>query len=149
VPPSTSKCTDCTGGREDGLVGGLDRIASRRASGYVNLLKALHGRNVTFEWVKGLRASAEQLDALLHPKYALHDARGRVWGKGRAIAGMARPLTEEPELEVVAVEELAPWVVLLRYRERTPDHVLLCAATWIKNGDTWRLRFEQRTPILP
>ena len=99
-------------------------------------------------WDADVRASQERLDALVHPKFALHDARGKVAGKGRTIAGMAGPLRDEPELEVVAVEELAPWVVLLRYRERTPDHVLLCAATWIKSGDTWRLRFEQRTPIL-
>ena len=100
-------------------------------------------------WDADVRSSQERLDALLHPKYALHDERGKVAGKGRTIAGMARPLGETPDLEVVAVEELAPWVVLLRYRERTSAHVLLCAATWIKNGDTWRLRFEQRTPILP
>jgi len=100
-------------------------------------------------WDAAVLASQERLDALLHPTNALHDARGRVAGKGRTIAGMARPLTEAPELEVVAVEELAPWVVLLRYRERTATEVTLCATTWIKNGEPWRLRFEQRTPILP
>ncbi len=100
-------------------------------------------------WDAAVRASQEKLDALVHPKYALHDARGKVAGKGRTIAGMARPLGDVPDLEVVGVDELAPWVALLRYRERTPDEVVLCSSVWIKSGDSWRLRFEQRTPILP
>lgn len=99
-------------------------------------------------WDAAVRTSPERLDGLVHPKYALHDERGKVAGKGRTIAGMARPLPETPELEVLGVEELAPWVVLLRYRERTADTVLLCASTWIKSGDSWRVRFESRTPIV-
>ena len=38
-------------------------------------------------------------------------------------------------------------MVLLRWRERTPSAVTLHASIWVKNGETWRLRFEQRTPI--
>ena len=63
------------------------------------------------------------------------------------LAGAALPVDETPELELIAVEELAPWVVLLRWRERTPDAVTLRASVWIKNGETWRLRFEQGTPV--
>ena len=95
----------------------------------------------------GVRTSPEQLDALLHPKFALHDAKGRTSGKGRTIAGAALPSSDPPEIELIGVEELAPWVVLLRWRERTPDEVTLRASVWIKHGDTWRLRFEQRTPV--
>lgn len=98
-------------------------------------------------WEAEVRTSPERLDALLHPKFALHDAKGRVSGKGRTMAGAALPVDETPELELIAVEELAPWVVLLRWRERTPDEVTLRASVWIKNGETWRLRFEQGTPV--
>lgn len=95
-----------------------------------------------------VRASAERMDALLHPKFALHDAKGRVSGKGRTIAGGTQPLPERPEFEVLGVEELAPWVVQLRWRERTSTEVTLRTSVWIKSGDTWRLRFEQRTPVV-
>jgi len=98
-------------------------------------------------WDADVRASQERLDALVHSKFTLHDAKGRVAGKGRTIAGAAKPLPETPELELIAVEELAPWVVLLRWRERTPSEVTLRASVWVKTGDTWRLRFEQATPI--
>ncbi len=98
-------------------------------------------------WDSAVRTSPERMDALVHPKFALHDAKGRSAGKGRTIAGAARPLDDPPELEVLGVDELAPWVVLLRYRERTPSAVTLNASVWIKSGDSWRLRFEQRTPI--
>lgn len=99
-------------------------------------------------WDAEVRASQERLDALLHPRFALHDARGRAAGKGRTMASAAAPLPETPEMELLGVEELAPWVVLLRWRERTADEVTLRASVWIKSGDSWRLRFEQRTPIL-
>lgn len=99
-------------------------------------------------WDADVRGSQVRMDALLHPKFALHDAKGRVAGKGRTIAGSSQPLAVEPDLELIGVEELAPWVVLVRYRERTPTQVTLKASVWMKNGDDWRLRFEQATPII-
>ncbi|WP_040161978.1 ribonuclease HI family protein [Nigerium massiliense] len=93
-----------------------------------------------------VRSSPERLDALLHPKFLLTDARGKTSGKGRTMAGTGRPLGDT-EFEEVAVEELAPFIALHRWRRRTADEVLTVASVWIRNGDSWRLRHEQQTTV--
>ncbi len=95
-----------------------------------------------------VRPTAERLDALLHPKFVAHNEAGRVAGRGRTLAATAQPLSETPEFELLGAEDLAPWVVLLRWRTRTQSSVVLGSSVWIRNGDSWRLRFEQRTPSL-
>ena len=94
-----------------------------------------------------VRSTPERLDALLHPKFMLHDARGRVAGKGRTIAG-TQPLQEPVEVEVLGVEEIAPFVVVLRWRARSASEVTVRSSLWVRRGDAWRLRLEQQTPIL-
>ena len=94
-----------------------------------------------------VRSTPERLDALLHPKFALHDARGRVAGKGRTIAGL-QPLVEPVEVEVLGVEEIAPFVVALRWRARSASEVTVRSSVWVRRGDTWRLRLEQHTPVV-
>lgn len=92
-----------------------------------------------------VRADPAAVDALLHPRFVEHDALGRASGKGRTLASLA-PLTEPTTLEVEAVDELAPWIVLLRWRARSASAVTLRASVWAKQGEAWRLRFEQQTP---
>ncbi len=94
-----------------------------------------------------VRSSPERLDALLHPNVVLTDASGKSAGKGRTIAGAPASDLRDAELEVLSVDELAPWVVLLRWRLRTPSAVTAASSVWIKKGDSWRLRAEQHTPI--
>lgn len=84
-------------------------------------------------------------EALLHPRFYEHDARGRASGKGRTLASV-RPFEETVTLEVEGIDELAPWVVLLRWRARSASAVTLRGSVWIRHEDTWRLRFEQSTP---
>ena len=45
-------------------------------------------------------------------------------------------------------DELAPWVVQLRWRARSRSAVSLRSSIWVKHDDTWRLRFEQQTPTV-
>lgn len=95
----------------------------------------------------GLRLDRDAYAAQLHPGFVEHDARGRIRGKGRFLASLA-PLPEATRLEVEGIDELAPWVVLLRWRARGASAVTVRASLWIRHGDTWRLRFEQATPAV-
>lgn len=90
----------------------------------------------------------EQRDAVLHPKFVAVDDRGRIQGRGRTLATPMSTSFPSIELELLGVEELAPWVVLLRWRERTAETATVRSAVWIKRGDDWRLRYDQRTPVL-
>lgn len=92
-----------------------------------------------------LRADRNAAEAMLHPRFMGHDAQGRAAGKGRTLASLA-PLDDPITVEVEGIEELAPWVVLLRWRARSRTAVTLRASIWVKHDDTWRLRFEQQTP---
>lgn len=94
-----------------------------------------------------VRADPEAAAAMLHPGFTLHDARGRSWGRGRTLASL-RPLEDPVTVEVEGVDELAPWVVQVRWRARSRAEVTLRTSIWVKNGDTWRLRFEQQTPAV-
>ena len=94
-----------------------------------------------------VRADRTAADALLHPRFVEHDARGRASGKGRTLASLA-PLADPVTVEVDGVDDLAPWVVLLRWRARSRSAVTLRSSVWVKHDDTWRLRFEQQTPAV-
>ncbi|MFT3875797.1 MAG: ribonuclease HI family protein [Propioniciclava sp.] len=99
-------------------------------------------------WVSdAVRGDRAEADALLHPRFMEHDARGRASGKGRTLASLA-PLEDPVTVEVEGVDELAPWVVLLRWRARSRSAVTLRSSIWVRQGDTWRLRFEQQTPAV-
>lgn len=103
---------------------------------------------LTRVWLSdAFRADRDSAAALLHPNFNLHDARGRSWGRGRTLASLA-PLENPVTVEVEGIDELAPWVVQLRWRARSAQVVTLRTSIWIKNGDSWRLRFEQQTPAV-
>lgn len=93
------------------------------------------------------RPGPERLDALLHPKLTVTDAAGKASGMGRLLARL-QTAAASGEVEVIDVDELAPWVALLRWRRRTSDQVTAAASVWIKAGESWRLRHETHTPIL-
>ncbi len=103
---------------------------------------------LTRAWLSDeVRSDRDAAEAMLHPHFNLHDARGRSWGRGRTLASLA-PVSDPITVEVEGVDELAPWVVQLRWRARSRDAVTLRTSIWVKNGDTWRLRFEQQTPAV-
>lgn len=99
-------------------------------------------------WVSdAVRSDRAEADALLHPRFMEHDARGRASGKGRTLASLA-PLDDPVTVEVEGVDELAPWVVMLRWRARSRAAVTLRSSIWVRQGESWRLRFEQQTPAV-
>ncbi|MFP5415926.1 MAG: RNase H family protein [Actinomycetes bacterium] len=94
-----------------------------------------------------VRADRSAAEAMLHPAFLEHDTKGRASGKGRTLASLA-PLPEPVDVEVEGVDELAPWVVLLRWRARSRSAVSLRSSIWVRQGEVWRLRFEQHTPTV-
>lgn len=92
-----------------------------------------------------VRRDRDAYAAHLHPRFVEHDAKGRISGKGRFLATLA-PLPDPTRLEVEGVDELAPWIVHVRWRARSAATVTLRSSIWVKHDDTWRLRFEQATP---
>lgn len=93
------------------------------------------------------RRDLDRLDRLLHPKLCVVDESGRVWGKGRTLARAQTDSPPQGELEVEDLDEVAPWVALLRWRERTSGAVSSVSSVWVKHADGWRLRHQQHTPI--
>ena len=55
---------------------------------------------------------------------------------------------ESPGGTVDGIEELAPWVVLLRWHARSRSAVSARSSVWVKQGAGWRLRYEQITPTV-
>ena len=92
-----------------------------------------------------VRSDRSAAEALLHPRFMEHDVNGRASGKGRTLATL-KPHDDPITVEVEGVDELAPWVVQLRWRARSRSAVSLRSSIWVKTNDTWRLRFEQQTP---
>lgn len=91
-----------------------------------------------------LRADASAAAELLHPSFIGVDGRGVSAGKGRTLASL-QPFPEPITVEVDGVDELAPWVVLLRWHARSREAVSARGSVWVKHGQTWRLRYEQVT----
>ena len=97
------------------------------------------------QWVSdAVRSDRHAAEEMLHPKFMEHDVAGRASGKGRTLATL-KPYDDPITVEVEGVDELAPWVVMLRWRARSRGSVSLRSSIWVKQGDTWRLRFEQQT----
>lgn len=91
-----------------------------------------------------VRSDRDAVDAVLHRKFLEHDATGRISGRGRWLASLA-PLPEPTRLEVEGVDPVDKFVVLLRWRARSASATTLRASLWVRDGDDWRLRFEQQT----
>lgn len=101
----------------------------------------VHQRRWLSDAVRGDPGTAADL---LHPMFTGVDVRGTASGKGRTLASLA-PLPEPVTIEVDGLEELAPWVVLLRWHARSRSAVSARSSVWIKQGEHWRLRYEQAT----
>ena len=97
------------------------------------------------QWLSdAVRSDRSAAEALLHPRFLEHDTAGRASGKGRTLATL-KPLDDPITVEVEGIDELAPWVVQLRWRARSRTAVSLRSSIWVKHDDSWRLRFEQQT----
>jgi ribonuclease HI len=91
-----------------------------------------------------VRADPEKVAALLDAGWTEHGASGRRWTREEMLSTI-RPLGDA-DLEVLAVETLAPDVVLLLWRSRTEAGSALRSSVWVRSEGRWRQRFHQGTP---
>ncbi len=91
-----------------------------------------------------VRSDPAAVGALLDPAWTEVGASGRRWSREEVLAVVA-PL-DDPELEVLEVERLAPDVALLVWRSRVDGRTALRSSVWVRTGGRWRQRFHQGTP---
>lgn len=92
-----------------------------------------------------IRSDPRRLEALLHPDFTEIGQSGRLWTRSAALAELA-PLDGLPAVEYVASQTLSADLVLLTWRSRRPDRVVLRSSLWQRMDGRWRLRFHQGTP---
>ncbi|MDO5082219.1 MAG: DUF4440 domain-containing protein [Arachnia propionica] len=86
-----------------------------------------------------VRTDAERLRDLLHPDFIAHAVDGRIIDIDH---GSWHPL-DDVDLEVLGVDEYAPGVAGMRWRQRDR----LRYGLWQQTPLGWRLRFAQVTPV--
>lgn len=92
-----------------------------------------------------IRADRRRVDALLHPDFAEIGASGRLWTRAAILDAIA-PLDVIPVVEPVEVRTIADDLVLLIWRSRRPDRIVLRSSWWQRTDGRWRMRFHQGTP---
>jgi len=95
---------------------------------------------------EAVRTDRDRLAALLHPDFVEVGASGRLWTRSRLLASPS-PAIGHHEFEQLGADWLAPDLVLLRYRLRTPERTELRTSLWQRHQGTWMVRFHQGTPV--
>lgn len=92
-----------------------------------------------------VRSDPPSAAELLHPSFTEIGASGRTYDRDDILAALA-PLQGVESSDFVA-DELAPGVVLLRYRTTGPQGSAERSSIWLREGDRWLLRHHQGTPV--
>ncbi|MDO4413224.1 ribonuclease H [Cutibacterium sp.] len=92
-------------------------------------------------------AHRRALKELAARDFVEHDADGRLWTKGRALAQMPAPKVRT-SIEILGMVCLGPADVLLRWRARAGSQVSLRVSLWHRDSERgWQVRFHQITPV--
>ncbi|MDK7699185.1 ribonuclease H family protein [Cutibacterium avidum] len=92
-------------------------------------------------------AHRRALEELAAPDFVEHDANGRLWTRGRALADMPAPEVSA-SIEVLGMVRTGPQDVLLRWRARAGSRVSLRVSLWHRDAERgWQLRFRQITSV--
>ncbi|WCC79428.1 DUF4440 domain-containing protein [Cutibacterium equinum] len=92
-------------------------------------------------------AHRRALEELAADDFVEHDANGRLWTKGRALADMPAPQVRS-SIEILGMVHTGPQDVLLRWRTRAGSRVSLRVSVWHRDPEHgWQLRFHQITPV--
>ena len=103
-------------------------------------------------WRAETRFDRDYLQRVLHPDFFEFGRSGRTWTRAETMA------TEGGEIDVVlplpdlTICELGDGTVLVTYRSIVRHEELDYAnrsSIWVRDGDAWRLRFHQGTPVHP
>lgn len=92
-----------------------------------------------------LRASSDDVTAMLHPHFVEFGASGRVWNRDTIVAALGDDPAVTGDGIDFEVVPLADGVVLLTYRI-IGEHGSLRSSVWVHEpGRGWLLRFHQGT----
>ena len=94
----------------------------------------------------GVRSDRDAVADLLHPEFVEVGRSGRIWTRGRTLAGLAA-LEARPDMELLGADRLADDVVLLRWRASDPRGETLRSSVWQRTPHGWRQRYHQATPV--
>jgi hypothetical protein len=103
-------------------------------------------------WRPETRYDPAWMRRLLHPGFLEFGRSGRVYDLSATLAARPAPFEALLPLPGFTVAEPAPGAALITYvsRVRSGDGEELAAnrsSLWIRDGERWRLRFHQGTPI--
>jgi ribonuclease HI len=93
------------------------------------------------------RAVDGGLAGLIADDFVEHGASGTVWDARATREAVTADGSSGVTLDGFVAHELAPGVVLVRYRT-TGDRPAVRASVWVRRGDRWQIRFHQGT-LLP
>ena len=92
-----------------------------------------------------LRASSDDVRALLHPDFVEFGASGQVWDRESIVAALSSDPAVSGDSTDLSAVLLADDVVLLTYRI-TGERGSLRSSVWVRGrAGGWRLRFHQGT----
>ena len=117
----------------------------------VDGFRALEGRLLE----EAVRKDPEEAGLLLSEEFCEFGSSGRVYSKTQLLAALAAEMPREglPQMEDFTAEQVKEGVVLVTYksvRRRTDGSVqrrALRSSLWVREGETWRVRFHQGTPL--
>ncbi len=93
-----------------------------------------------------VRSDPAAVAALLDPAWEEIGRSGRRWSREELLAAVG-PLEEPVQLEVLAVDRVAPATLLLVWRAVCGSgEATLRSSLWVRSGERWVQRFHQGTP---
>ncbi len=98
-----------------------------------------------------VRASAEELDRLLHPDFCEIGASGRRWDRSETIAALTGEKPRAGDAPATAAEisgiRLADDVVHVTYLSRRDQRAARRSSIWLRTGTGWRVFYHQGTQV--
>ena len=82
---------------------------------------------------------------LIAPDFLEFGQSGQAWGRDEIVDFLATPPDPSVELVDFRADPIADDVVLVTYS--TAPSATRRSSLWVRDGDAWRLRFHQGTPI--
>lgn len=101
-------------------------------------------------WRAETRFDRDYLERVLHPDFFEFGRSGRTWTRAQTTAMESGEIDAVLPLPDFAVSQLGDDAILVTYRSIVGHEELDYAnrsSIWVRDGDAWRLRFHQGTPV--
>ncbi|MEU0539885.1 nuclear transport factor 2 family protein [Nocardia sp. NPDC005978] len=95
---------------------------------------------------RAVRNSRAESAALLDPEFREFASSGRVWDRESILDAMSSDRSMAPITDNITAMRLAPNVIQLTYRTRSPERTTVRSSIWLLRDGTWKLYFHQGTP---